>query len=91
MIYGSNISWVSPTKPAKKSIRRAFDQLVSDGKGRELDRSILDAVSVEASALRPRGRRRRPQKLDEYLESIRDIERDHAPPRKSDSKAGAQL
>jgi Protein of unknown function (DUF1552) len=77
MIYGSNISWVSPTKPATKEIypARAFDQLVSDGKGRELDRSILDAVSVEASALRPRVGAGDRKKLDEYLESIRDIEK----------------
>ena len=46
MIYGSNISWATPTKPATKEIypARAFDQLVGDGKGRKLDRSILDAV-----------------------------------------------
>src|SRR5262245_510944 len=46
MIYGSNISWVSPTKPATKEIypARTFDQLVGDAKGRKLDRSILDAV-----------------------------------------------
>ncbi|MBO0725718.1 MAG: DUF1552 domain-containing protein, partial [Blastocatellia bacterium] len=82
MIYGSNVSWVSPAKPATKEIypARAFDQLVGDGKSRELDRSILDAVLAEARSLRPRigaGDRR---KLDEYLESIRDIEKriDHA-------------
>src|SRR5712692_3387783 len=35
MIYGSNISWVTPTKPATKEIypARTFDQLVGDGKG----------------------------------------------------------
>ncbi|MBO0863131.1 MAG: DUF1552 domain-containing protein [Chloracidobacterium sp.] len=82
MIYGSNVSWVSPSKPAPKEIypARAFDQLVGDGKSRELDRSILDSVFAEARSLRPRigpGDRR---KLDEYLESIRDIEKriDHA-------------
>jgi hypothetical protein len=82
MIYGSNISWVSPTKPATKEIypARAFDQLVGDGKGRELDRSILDAVLAEARTLRPRVGAADRKKLDEYLESIRDIEKrlDHA-------------
>ncbi|HEX5082357.1 MAG TPA: DUF1552 domain-containing protein [Blastocatellia bacterium] len=77
MIYGSNISWVSPTKPATKEIypSRAFDQLVGDGKDRELDRSILDAVLAEARSLRPRVGAGDRKKLDEYLESVRDIEK----------------
>jgi hypothetical protein len=82
MIYGSNISWMSPTKPATKEIypARTFDQLVGDGKGRQLDRSILDAVLAEAHALQPKVSHSDRRKLDEYLESIRDIEKrlDHA-------------
>src|SRR5262249_13954073 len=56
MIYGSNVSWVSPTKPATKEIypARAFDQLVGNGKDRQLDRSVLDAVLADARALRPK-------------------------------------
>ncbi len=36
MIYGSSLSWVSPTKPATKEIypSRTFDRLVGDGTGR---------------------------------------------------------
>lgn len=77
MIYGSNISWVSPSKPATKEIypARTFDQLVGDGKGRDLDRSILDAVLAEARSLRPRVGAADRKKLDEYLESIHDIEK----------------
>ncbi|MGE0131541.1 MAG: DUF1552 domain-containing protein [Blastocatellales bacterium] len=82
MIYGSNISWVSPTKPATKEIypSRTFDQLVGDGKGRKLDRGILDAVLAEARSLQPKVSANDRRKLDEYLESIRDIEKriDHA-------------
>jgi hypothetical protein len=82
MIYGSNISWVSPARPATKEIypARAFDQLVGDGKGRELDRSVLDAVLADARSLRPKVSANDRRKLDEYLESIRDIEKrlDHA-------------
>ncbi len=82
MIYGSNISWVSPTKPATKEIypSRVFDQLVGDGKGRKLDRSILDAVLAEARSLQPKVSASDRRKLDEYLESVRDIEKriDHA-------------
>lgn len=82
MIYGSNISWVSPTKPATKEIypSRTFDQLVGDPKGRQLDRSILDNVLADAHSLQPKVSSSDRKKLDEYLESIRDIEKriDHA-------------
>ena len=77
MIYGSSVSWVSPTKPATKEIypSRTFDQLVGDGTGRTLDRSILDAVRQDAQSLQPKISRGDRKKLDEYLESIRDIEK----------------
>jgi Protein of unknown function (DUF1552) len=77
MIYGSNISWVSPTKPAPKEIypARTFDRLVGDGKGRKLDRSILDAVLQETRELESRISGGDRKKLDEYLESVRDIEK----------------
>ena len=56
MLYGSAISWASATRPATKEIypARAFDQLVGDGKGRKLDRSILDAVLQETRDLQPK-------------------------------------
>jgi hypothetical protein len=77
MIYGSSLSWVSPTKPATKEIypSRTFDRLVGDGTGRRLDRSILDEVRQDSQGLRPRISRSDSVKLEEYLESIRDIEK----------------
>jgi hypothetical protein len=77
MIYGSSLSWVSPSKPATKEIypSRAFDRLVGDGTGRALDRSILDAVRTESASLKPRVSRDDHHKLDEYFEGIRDIEK----------------
>ncbi|MGH9719203.1 MAG: DUF1552 domain-containing protein [Bryobacteraceae bacterium] len=77
MIYGSAISWTSPAKPATKEIypARTFDQLVGDGTGRKLDRSILDAVLQETHDLQPKISRGDRKKLDEYLESVRDIEK----------------
>jgi hypothetical protein len=77
MIYGSNLSWVSPTKPATKEIypSRTFDRLVGDGTGRKLDRSILDEVRQDSQSLRPKISRGDSVKLEEYLESIRDIEK----------------
>ena len=77
MVYGSNVSWVSPTKPAPKEIypSRAFDQLVGDGKGRALDKSILDAVLSDTQTLQSKISTGDKAKLDEYLESVRDIEK----------------
>ncbi|MEO8483467.1 MAG: DUF1552 domain-containing protein [Acidobacteriota bacterium] len=77
MVYGSSVSWVTPTKPASKEIypSRAFDRLVGDGTGRRLDRSILDEVRQDSQSLQPKISRGDNLKLGEYLESIRDIER----------------
>jgi hypothetical protein len=76
MIYGSSLSWISPTRPATKEIypARTFARLVGDGTGRALDRSILDAVRQEAQGLKPRISRDDHHKLGEYFEGIRDIE-----------------
>jgi hypothetical protein len=77
MIYGSSLSWLSPTKPATKEIypSRTFDRLIGDGSGRRLDRSILDEVRQDSQSLRPKISRGDNVKLTEYFESIRDIER----------------
>jgi hypothetical protein len=77
MIYGSSLSWISPTKPATKEIypARTFDRLVGDGSGRRLDRSILDEVRRDSQSLRPKISRSDNAKLSEYFESIRDIEK----------------
>jgi len=77
MIYASNISWETPTRPATKEIypARVFDSLVDDGKGRKLDRSILDAVLQETHDLQPKLGSSDRTKLDEYLESVRSIEK----------------
>ena len=77
MVYGSCISWSSPTKPATKEIypARTFDLLVGDGSGRKLDRSILDSLRQETRDLQPKMNGGDRTKLGEYLESIRDIEK----------------
>jgi hypothetical protein len=76
MLYSSHISWSSPTTPTPLEIypALAFDRLFKDevNKG---DQSVLDAVLSDAGDLRrgiSTGDRR---KLDEYLESVRDVER----------------
>ena len=77
MIYGSCISWARDTRPATKEIypARAFDLIVGGGRQRQLDRSILDAVLNDARSLRSHVSRGDRVKLDEYLESIRDVEK----------------
>lgn len=77
MIYGSSLSWASPTKPATKEIypARAFDRLVGDGTGRRLDRSILDEIREDSQSLRRKVSRDDSVKIEEYFESIRDIEK----------------
>jgi hypothetical protein len=76
MLYGSCISWAADTKPATKEIypARVFDLLVGDPDGRRLDRTILDEVRADARDLARQVGRDDRRKLDEYLESIRDIE-----------------
>lgn len=77
MIYGSSISWASDTKPATKEIypARVFDLLVGNADGRRLDRTILDEVLADARDLSGQVSAHDRRKLDEYLESIRDIEK----------------
>ncbi|MDZ4798623.1 MAG: DUF1552 domain-containing protein [Bryobacteraceae bacterium] len=76
MIYGSCVSWATPTRPATKEIypSRTFDLLVGDGTGRKLDKSVLDEVLRDTRDLQPKISRGDRTKLDEYLTSIRDIE-----------------
>jgi hypothetical protein len=52
-----------------------FDRLIGDGTGRKLDRSILDEIRQDTQSLRPKISRGDRSKLDEYFESIRDIEK----------------
>lgn len=77
MVYGSAISWSSPSKPAAKEIypARTFDLLVGDGSARQVDKSILDAVRRDASSLNAKLNSGDRHKLDEYLESVRSIEK----------------
>ena len=74
-IYGSTMSWASPTTPVGPTIhpRRVFDRLF-DVKGLERDRSVLDVVLKQGRDLRGRLAVHDQHKLDEYLESVREIE-----------------
>ncbi len=83
-VYTDTISWASPTQPLPmiRDPRVAFDQLFGAGgtpeqraARRRTDRSILDWMIGEVSSLKrslgPSDR----QRLEQYLDSIREIER----------------
>jgi hypothetical protein len=75
MLYSSHISWSSPTTPTPLEMypALAFDRLFSDGTRRG-DRSVLDAVRADARAVRGSISRADQRKLDEYLDSVHEIE-----------------
>jgi Protein of unknown function (DUF1552) len=76
MLYSSHISWTSPTTPTPLELypALAFDRLFKD-EVRRGDKSVLDAVLDDASDLRRQVSTSDQIKLDEYLESVRDVER----------------
>jgi hypothetical protein len=75
MLYSSHISWSSPTTPTPLELypALAFDRLFKDESSPE-DKSVLDAVLADARQLRRGISSNDQRKLDEYLESVRDIE-----------------
>jgi len=84
-LYGSNISWRSATNPAAKEInpRLAYQRLfasqgtgnVHDQRRRDDDQSLLDMALEDAKQLRNSLGRDDQFKLDEYLDSIRAVEK----------------
>jgi hypothetical protein len=75
MLYSSHISWTSPTTPAPLEVypALAFDQLFKDS-AQKGDKSVLDAILSDAKDVRRRISRLDQQKLDEYLNSVREVE-----------------
>jgi hypothetical protein len=84
-MYGSFISWRSPTVPMPRLIdpRAAFERMFGarDAEGRPVaqpshadDRTLLDAALDDAHDLRRRLGKGDQQKLDEYLESVHSVE-----------------
>lgn len=75
MLYSSHISWSSPTTPTPLELypALAFDRLFKED-DRQSDKSVLDAVLDEAGSLRGKISRRDQLKLDEYLDSVREVE-----------------
>ena len=88
--YSSNISWKSATTPTSKEVnpRSAFERLfgtpetAADMERRMRNRrSILDFVSEDAKRVRQAVSGADQRKLDEYFESVREIEATYRPRR----------
>lgn len=82
MLYGSHIAWRTPTSPIPAEInpRFVFDRLFREDATQrkasaEENKSVLDLVLAEAKTLRASVGQEDQQRLDEYLESLRHIER----------------
>jgi hypothetical protein len=75
LLYSSHISWSSPNTPTPLEVypALAFDRLFKD-KTQAGDQSVLDAVLGDAKNLRRNISRLDQQKLDEYLNSVREVE-----------------
>lgn len=76
MLYSSHISWSSPTTPTPLELypALAFDRLFKD-EASPADKSVLDAVLKDAEDLRRSVSTDDQRKLDEYLESVREVEK----------------
>ena len=85
-LYGCYISWRSPSTPLAREInpRLAYERLfgviragkaAAESKEAQDNRALLDLVLDDAHSLRRKLGRDDQYKLDEYLDSVRDVER----------------
>jgi len=83
-IYMNTLSWRTPTTPMPMEInpRKVFERMFGEGGSAaqrlariQEDRSILDAITKEASSLQLRLGPSDRQTMNQYLENIREIER----------------
>src|SRR5215813_3824770 len=83
-IYMNTLSWRTPTTPLPMEInpRKVFERMFGQGANAaerlariEGDRSILDAVTKEATSLQKKLGARDRATVNDYLDSVREIER----------------
>jgi hypothetical protein len=83
-VYTDTISWAKPDKPLPmvRDPRNVFDQLFGHGTTEEeradrraADRSILDLLTHQVARVKTKVGTADKNKIDDYLESIREIER----------------
>jgi len=84
--YTSNLSWTSPSTPLAKEVnpRKVFERLFLDGEGMTPEKrikrdkfraSVLDVVKDDAAHAREKLSVADRKKLDEYLDSVRALEK----------------
>ena len=90
MAYSSHISWQNATSPVPMEVypALAFDSLF-DNRGSRRNKSVLDRVADHAASLRRQVSENDQRKLDEYLESVREIEKRIVLTRMDQAKASA--
>jgi hypothetical protein len=76
-MHTSNISWRGPASPMGKETdpRAVYARLFGDPQGGDQQAQLLDLVLEDAQSIRKRLGNLDRQKLDEYLDSVRSIER----------------
>ena len=90
MAYSSHISWSSPTSPVPMEVypSLAFDSLF-ENRGSQRNVSVLDRVMEQVASLSRRVSTADKGKLDEYLTSVRDVEKRAQDMRAAKEKADA--
>jgi len=75
-VCGSTISWRGPTTPVSAEIypQQVFDRLFNV-QGAEADRSVLDYVLGDVKNIRGKLSSRDQAKLDQYTDSVRELEK----------------
>ena len=88
MAYSSHISWMDATAPVPMEVypSLAFDSLF-DSQGTKRAVSILDRVKDQTAALAPKVSAADKAKLDEYLTSVREVEKRVSATRSTKDKA----
>ncbi len=88
MAYSSHISWQNATSPVPMEVypSLAFDSLFDNHGSRRME-SILDRVRDDAASLSRRVSQSDRVKLEEYLSSVREVEKRAASMRAAQSKA----
>jgi len=91
MAYSSHISWQSATSPVPMEVypSLAFDALF-DNRGSKRNQSILDRVCAEAAGLSKVVSAGDRARLDEYLTSVREVERRVVPMRREKEASDAR-
>ncbi len=76
-IYCSHISWSSASTPVPRenNPRLLYDRLVGDPRGKRHAKSVLDLVLEDAKSALPRLSAWDRQRLNDYLTSVREVEK----------------